>query len=183
MVRRKVEIEKIEDKSKRQVAFSKRRKGLFKKAEELCRKCDCQLAIITFSMAGNLFAWGHPCVESIVDQYAAYNAENNNNNKKKRDTNLDLSLALRVDEEKELNSKRFCGDEGKEVNSKRFGKKKVDCEKRGLFVGDKKVDLPKVDNLEMEELQELMVKMEELKKKVVDRANEIRTKGLGSGSN
>ncbi|KAK9081861.1 hypothetical protein Syun_031795 [Stephania yunnanensis] len=36
MGRRKIEIKAIEDKNKRQVTFSKRRKGLFKKAEQIC---------------------------------------------------------------------------------------------------------------------------------------------------
>ncbi|KAJ4960832.1 hypothetical protein NE237_020742 [Protea cynaroides] len=55
MGKRKIEIELIEDKQKRIVTFSKRRKGLFHKASELQSLCNVQTAIVVFSPAGNPF--------------------------------------------------------------------------------------------------------------------------------
>ena len=55
MVRKKIEIKKIVDKAARQVAFSKRRKGLFKKAKELSTLCDADIALLVFSASGKLF--------------------------------------------------------------------------------------------------------------------------------
>ncbi|CAN1295178.1 MADS-box transcription factor 6 [Linum perenne] len=55
MGRRKVEMKKIEDKSRRQVTFSKRRKGLLKKAREISVLCDVQLALVVFSSRGRLY--------------------------------------------------------------------------------------------------------------------------------
>ncbi|CAN1137239.1 MADS-box protein AGL42 [Linum perenne] len=55
MGRRKVEMKKIEDKSRRQVTFSKRRKGLLKKAREISVLCDVQLALVVFSNRGRLY--------------------------------------------------------------------------------------------------------------------------------
>ncbi|CAN4111537.1 unnamed protein product [Withania somnifera] len=71
MVRTKVEIKRIEDKSKRHTTFTKRRQGLFKKTKELAQRCDAQAAVITFSLAGNIFAFGHPSVDNVVNRYVA----------------------------------------------------------------------------------------------------------------
>ncbi|KAL0387113.1 UNVERIFIED_CONTAM: MADS-box protein JOINTLESS [Sesamum radiatum] len=55
MVRQKIEIKKISALSARQVTFSKRRRGLFKKAQELSTLCDAEIALIVFSATGKLF--------------------------------------------------------------------------------------------------------------------------------
>ncbi|CAJ1941739.1 unnamed protein product [Sphenostylis stenocarpa] len=67
--RKKIEIKKIEKNTNKQVTFSKRRVGLFKKASELCILCNVNMAIIVFSPADKLFCFGHPDVEGIVDSY------------------------------------------------------------------------------------------------------------------
>ncbi|CAK9178139.1 unnamed protein product [Ilex paraguariensis] len=55
MVRQRIEIRTIDNLSARQVTFAKRRKGLFKKAQELSVLCDAELALIVFSATGKLF--------------------------------------------------------------------------------------------------------------------------------
>jgi MADS-box transcription factor len=55
MGRGRIEIKKIENTSSRQVTFSKRRGGLFKKANELAVLCDAQVAVIIFSQTGKLY--------------------------------------------------------------------------------------------------------------------------------
>ncbi|XP_027918596.1 agamous-like MADS-box protein AGL61 [Vigna unguiculata] len=67
--RKKTVIKKIEKSSNKQVTFSKRRAGLFKKASELCILCNVNIAIIVFSPAEKLFCFGHPDVEAIVGSY------------------------------------------------------------------------------------------------------------------
>ncbi|CAA7400941.1 unnamed protein product [Spirodela intermedia] len=54
MVREKIKIRKIENTTTRQVTFSKRRRGLFKKAEELAILCDAEIGVIVFSSTGKL---------------------------------------------------------------------------------------------------------------------------------
>ncbi|KAG8375083.1 hypothetical protein BUALT_Bualt10G0063300 [Buddleja alternifolia] len=71
MVRRRVEIKAIEDKAKRHTTFTKRRQGLFKKVKDLCYLCDAEAAVIVFSKAGNLYGFGHPEVDDVVDRYLA----------------------------------------------------------------------------------------------------------------
>lgn len=55
MGKKKVELKRIEDKNSRQVTFSKRRKGLMKKARELSVLCDAKVAAVVFSGRGKLY--------------------------------------------------------------------------------------------------------------------------------
>ncbi|CAI9775289.1 unnamed protein product [Fraxinus pennsylvanica] len=61
MGRRKLVIKRIEDKSARQVTFTKRRNGLIKKAKELAVLCDVDVNVIIFSSRGKLY---HYCSSS-----------------------------------------------------------------------------------------------------------------------
>ncbi|WMV26189.1 hypothetical protein MTR67_019574 [Solanum verrucosum] len=51
---RKIEIKKIEDITKRQVTFSKRRSSLLKKAKEIAISCDVDVLLVAFSPANRL---------------------------------------------------------------------------------------------------------------------------------
>lgn len=59
MGRGKIEIKKIENVNSRQVTFSKRRAGLFKKANELAVLCEAEVAVIIFSNTGKLFEFAN----------------------------------------------------------------------------------------------------------------------------
>ncbi|XP_057491453.1 agamous-like MADS-box protein AGL61 [Actinidia eriantha] len=59
MGRRKIEMKLIPSKYARQVTFSKRRVGLFKKASELCTLTGCEIAMVVFSPGGKAFSFGH----------------------------------------------------------------------------------------------------------------------------
>lgn len=59
MTRRKIQIKKIDDTIARQVTFSKRRRGLFKKAYELSTLCDAEIALMVFSASGKLFEYSN----------------------------------------------------------------------------------------------------------------------------
>ncbi|KAG9151329.1 hypothetical protein Leryth_002867 [Lithospermum erythrorhizon] len=76
MGRRKIEIKKIEEKSSRQVTFSKRRNGLFRKASELCILSGAEAAIFVASPKGKIFSFGHTSVEAIVSRYMHDNGKN-----------------------------------------------------------------------------------------------------------
>lgn len=69
--RQKIEIKKIESISNRQVTFSKRRNGLFKKASELCILSGAEVAIIVKSPGKRTFAFGHPSVDAVISRYLA----------------------------------------------------------------------------------------------------------------
>ncbi|OWM63900.1 agamous-like MADS-box protein AGL29 [Punica granatum] len=69
MGRRKIEMKMVTDSGTRQVTFSKRRNGLFKKANELSTLCAAQVAILVFSPGGKPYSFGHPNVESIIHRF------------------------------------------------------------------------------------------------------------------
>ncbi|KAF6175618.1 hypothetical protein GIB67_022620 [Kingdonia uniflora] len=54
---------------RRQVTFSKRKHGLFKKASELCILCGAEVAILVFSPAGKVYSIGIPEVDMVVDRF------------------------------------------------------------------------------------------------------------------
>lgn len=71
MARGKIQIKLIENSTNRQVTYSKRRNGLFKKANELTVLCDARVSIIMFSTTGKLHEFISPSTttKQIIDQY------------------------------------------------------------------------------------------------------------------
>ncbi|XP_023518268.1 MADS-box protein FBP24-like isoform X2 [Cucurbita pepo subsp. pepo] len=71
MGRGKIAIRRIENRTTRQVTFSKRRAGLFKKTHELSVLCDAQIALIVFSSNGKLFEYCSQatCMDQIIRRY------------------------------------------------------------------------------------------------------------------
>ncbi|XP_061959798.1 MADS-box protein FLOWERING LOCUS C-like isoform X4 [Populus nigra] len=73
MGRKKVELKRIENKSSRQVTFSKRRNGLIKKAHELSVLCDVQVALLTFSNGGKLYEFSSVgSIAKILERYKSH---------------------------------------------------------------------------------------------------------------
>ena len=60
MARGKIEIKRIENATNRQVTYSKRRNGIFKKARELSVLCDAKVSIIMISGTGKLHEYISP---------------------------------------------------------------------------------------------------------------------------
>nr|AIY25020.1 short vegetative phase 1 [Dimocarpus longan] len=69
MAREKIQIKKIDNVTARQVTFSKRRRGLFKKAEELSVLCDADVALIIFSSTGKLFEYSSSSMKEILERH------------------------------------------------------------------------------------------------------------------
>ncbi|XP_030498852.1 MADS-box protein JOINTLESS [Cannabis sativa] len=69
MAREKIQIKKIDNATARQVTFSKRRKGLVKKAEELSVLCDADVGLIIFSSTGKLFEYSNTSMKEIIDRH------------------------------------------------------------------------------------------------------------------
>ncbi|XP_057443970.1 agamous-like MADS-box protein AGL62 [Lotus japonicus] len=67
--RKKIEIKKMTNTKNMQVTFSKRRIGLFQKANELCTLSGAEMALIVTSPSQNVFSFGHPSVETVIDKY------------------------------------------------------------------------------------------------------------------
>ncbi|KAL1534819.1 Floral homeotic protein, variant 2 [Salvia divinorum] len=71
MARGKIQIKKIENQTNRQVTYSKRRNGLFKKAHELTVLCDAKVSIIMISSTQKLHEYISPAIttKQIFDEY------------------------------------------------------------------------------------------------------------------
>ncbi|KAH7852335.1 hypothetical protein Vadar_023617 [Vaccinium darrowii] len=93
MGRRKVELKPIEDKSSRQVTFSKRRSGLMKKARELSVLCDVEIALFVFSGRGKLYEFcSGDSLRRIIECYQIHGdaARSGQESEKLHDGHMDL---------------------------------------------------------------------------------------------
>ncbi|WVZ81959.1 hypothetical protein U9M48_029282 [Paspalum notatum var. saurae] len=84
MARERRAIQLIENTAARQVTFSKRRRGLFKKAEELAVLCDADVALIVFSSTGKL---SH--INDTIDKYSTHSK---NLGKSHQQPSIDLNV-------------------------------------------------------------------------------------------
>ncbi|CAH8313189.1 unnamed protein product [Eruca vesicaria subsp. sativa] len=76
MGRRKVEIKLIENKSSRQVTFSKRRTGLIEKARQLSVLCESSVAVLVVSASGKLYnSSSGDNMTDIIDRYEIRHAD------------------------------------------------------------------------------------------------------------
>ncbi|KAG6656672.1 hypothetical protein CIPAW_04G038700 [Carya illinoinensis] len=71
MGRGKVQLKRIEDKSSRQVTFSKRKGGLIKKARELGVLCDVEVALVIFSDQGRLYEFSSAERSNPLDHWSS----------------------------------------------------------------------------------------------------------------
>ncbi|KAF8410520.1 hypothetical protein HHK36_003051 [Tetracentron sinense] len=71
MGRGKIEIKRIENPTNRQVTYSKRRNGIFKKARELTVLCDAKVSLIMFSATDKMREYISPSTtrKQLFDQY------------------------------------------------------------------------------------------------------------------
>uniref|UniRef100_A0A0E0DYW9 MADS-box domain-containing protein n=1 Tax=Oryza meridionalis TaxID=40149 RepID=A0A0E0DYW9_9ORYZ len=89
MARERREIRRIESAAARQVTFSKRRRGLFKKAEELAVLCDADVALVVFSSTGKLSQFASSNMNEIIDKYTTHSK---NLGKTDKQPSIDLNM-------------------------------------------------------------------------------------------
>ncbi|CAL5345183.1 unnamed protein product [Camellia sinensis] len=161
--RQKIAMTRMSNKSNRIVTFSKRRSGLFKKASELCTLCGAEIAIIVFSPGKKAFSFGHPCVDTVVDCFLSRNSPPNSGshqlvkahcNANVSNLNLQLTEALDM---LEAEKKR-----GEELNKMRK------ASRDGCWW-----EAP-VSELGLQQLEQLKVAMEDLKKNVAKQSEKIQ---------
>ncbi|KAL9996369.1 putative transcription factor MADS-type1 family [Helianthus debilis subsp. tardiflorus] len=154
--RNKIEIKKIEETNSRQVTFSKRRTGLFKKASELCILTGAQIAILVNSPGGRVFTFGHPNFEVLLDRYLNKNNTTTVNNHSPPPLPTKEFNEHYVEVSKEL-----------EVEKKR----------KEMRPGSSSGGLPwfeeGTEGLAVEELEQYLWSLVELEKKVLTRADEL----------
>ncbi|KAL0912395.1 hypothetical protein M5K25_018363 [Dendrobium thyrsiflorum] len=91
MAREKIQIRKINNATARQVTFSKRRRGLFKKAEELSILCDAEVGLIVFSSTGKLFEFSSSSMKQIIEKQNLQSRNLSNQDQPSNDLQLENS--------------------------------------------------------------------------------------------
>lgn len=90
MAREKIKIKRIDNITARQVTFSKRRRGLLKKAEELAVLCDADVALVIFSATGKLFEYASSSMHELLGKYKLHSTYNNSDDASEPSLNLQL---------------------------------------------------------------------------------------------
>lgn len=171
--RKKIEIKKIEETNSRQVTFSKRRTGLFKKASELCVLTGAQVAVLVNSPGGRVFAFGHPNVDHLVDRYLKKNSGENSGESSGSGAGVaGATAAVTHWSPPALPTKEF-NQHYVEVSRELEAEKR----RREMMVPAGNGGVPwfdeAVDGLPVEELEQYLWSLVELKKKVMTRADEL----------
>lgn len=96
MAREKIKIRKIDNATARQVTFSKRRRGLFKKAEELSILCDAEVGLIIFSATGKLFEFSSSSMKEMIEKYSMHSKKPLKPDQPSLDLNLEHSNCARL---------------------------------------------------------------------------------------
>lgn len=153
--RKRIErLQRIENKLSRKVAFSKRRKGLFKKAKETCQLCpDSQVAVLVYSAKGRLFSTGFPSGEVVVDRFL--------NDKDIESVELREIEALSTDDDGVDEEEEEVVDDVEEEELPVIGER-----------GDFWYDLS-VEDLDDDELEEFVVNLEGLENNLCMRLEEL----------
>ncbi|XP_059654900.1 agamous-like MADS-box protein AGL62 [Cornus florida] len=161
--RKKIEIKKIDQMNNRQVTFSKRRAGLFKKASELCILSGGEAAIIVCSPGGRVFSFGHQSVDAVVDKFVTGSTSSSSPPPNKLNEELNKRY-VEISKELDAEKKRSLMIE-EEVKVRGVGNGRG-----GLWWNDP------IDGLSLVELEQKLVSMEELKRKLDMRADAMMMK-------
>ncbi|KAL0699378.1 hypothetical protein Bca4012_055500 [Brassica carinata] len=148
MGRRKIKMEKVQDTNTKQVTFSKRRLGLFKKAGELATLCNAEVGIMVFSPGNKPYPYGSPSFELVAERY--------NNESEDSDSSETSSNGRR---NKARQEKRICKRLNAIMEQVEAEKKRgEDLENQLETAGEEKFDKP-IEELSLEELKEYEAKM------------------------
>ena len=162
--RQKIEIKKLENKSNKQVTFSKRRSGLFKKACELSILCGAEVAALVFSPNGKLFCFGHPSVDATVRRYVCGTLPSASSAASASVPTGEFNRAYAEAAKKlEAEKRRLAEEEEKKKKKKKFGAKNNSDDGGALWL-----DLP-VEGMDKEELEEYAAALIELRCKLAAR--------------
>ncbi|KAM3360163.1 hypothetical protein P3S68_019875 [Capsicum galapagoense] len=172
--RRKTAIKPIDNQNSRHVTFSKRRLRLSKKASELCILTGAEIVILVQSLKRQrLFTFGHPSADAVIDHYI---------------TGISSSSlsSLTTDEFNLQQNNQYYSHMCKDLEAEKKKKENIEEEKlvniddnnnRGYWWNEP------IDTKGIDELEEFMVALEYLKRKVTTRVDELSMLNGSSSSN
>ncbi|CAN1216180.1 MADS-box protein JOINTLESS [Linum perenne] len=172
MAREKIQIRKIDNATARQVTFSKRRRGLFKKAEELSVLCDADVALIIFSSTGKLFEYSSSSMKEILERHNLHSK----NLEKLEQPSLELQLVensnfTRLSQEIAEKTRQLREMRGEEVQG--LSIEQLQQVEKSLECGLKRVMKRKGDKIssEINQLQKKGMKLMEENKRLRDQVS------------
>ncbi|CAL0298961.1 unnamed protein product [Lupinus luteus] len=157
MGRQKLEMKKIAKESNLQVTFTKRRNGLFKKANELCTLCDAQVALIVFSPGNKLFSFGEPSVDAVIRRYLMRDQPQNLENMHFLEANRNANI-------QELNDKISRINEALEAEKKcseELARQRKEAQEQFWWAAP-------IEEMDEDQLDQFKLALENLKKNVLD---------------
>ena len=154
--RKKIEIKELDKDSSKQVTFSKRRAGLFKKASELSVLCNAEIALIVFSPAKKPYCFGHPDTKTVLKRYLRGSSESKPG-----------AAGGRSREYEELNKEYEEGMKSLELEKKKM------VEMENLAKGWNRGNWwdEAIDEMDLEQLEQYTAATHELRRKVESRAD------------
>ncbi|XP_061372059.1 MADS-box protein SVP-like isoform X1 [Gastrolobium bilobum] len=178
MTRAKIKIKKIDNITARQVTFSKRRRGLFKKAEELSVLCDADVGLIVFSATGKLFDYGSSSTKDIITRYNTHLQGINKLDRPSLELQLDASDSAKLNKEIEDRTqqlRRMKGDDLQGLDLNELQQLEKTLEKglnRVIEIKEKRV------MIEISELQNKGIVLEEKNKQLKQKLAETLMVGM-----
>ncbi|XP_016646851.1 PREDICTED: MADS-box protein JOINTLESS-like isoform X4 [Prunus mume] len=118
-MRKKIKIKKIDYLPARQVTFSKRRRGIFKKAEELSVLCESEVAVVIFSATGKLFDYSSSSTKNVVERYKAHTNGVEKSDEPSVELQLEIENQIRLNKElaeKSRQLRQMRGEDLEELN-------------------------------------------------------------------
>lgn len=153
MGRRKIKMEKVQDTNTKQVTFSKRRLGLFKKAGELATLCNAEVGIMVFSPGNKPYPYGSPSFELVAERYNNESEDPDSGDSDSGETSGDGRA------NRERQGKRICNRLNSIMGQVEAEKKRgEDLVYQLETAGEAKFDKP-IEELSLEELKEYEAKM------------------------
>ncbi|KAK4278928.1 hypothetical protein QN277_016701 [Acacia crassicarpa] len=153
----------ITDARTKQVAFSKRRHSIFKKALDLCTLCAVEMAIIVFSPGGKAYSFGNPSTEAVLNRFIAAGFSANLMMIRRRNSSSDEEERARQEATMaELN--RQYSDLSAQLKEEK---------KREKELKKKMKNLPDIEKMNRDELMKMKEWLEDLRVKVQNREEEM----------
>jgi pheromone receptor transcription factor len=175
---RRQEIKLVQKEDARQVSFSKRRKGLFKKASELATLCGVDVAIMVNSPAGRPYTFGSPDVDTIFNRFLYDNPDQPNQRSAPFNNEYHQQIAM-------INNlnQQFVGL-STQLDAANFRRALLkDRLKRAASAAPECNLAEKIDELQIDELRRLFDTLCKTKERLVARQNEInQAEGASSSS-
>ncbi|GFP81641.1 agamous-like mads-box protein agl61 [Phtheirospermum japonicum] len=160
--RQRIPMRLIESQDDLYATFSKRRRGLYKKASEISTLCDADVGLIIFSPTNNPFSFWHPTLESVIGRY--------------RNPNQPLDDHTRFVEANTRDTIQYCNMRLDEVLDEKEGmKERVKMLNEANMTREKGWwEQTSIEDLNKEQVKEWKAQFEDCNAKVKRRIEELR---------